>query len=154
MVEKIEELLRPSFVSNFIAILTVTLTVTLIGGIFIKSFVALVNPELSVYLWFLPLIYLGLYIFFTFLKSINEKLDEIIFCSVCASFFTALIIGIFLKFNILILALMLGMTLTGISHELVDYLEMKNKRFIMRDFLIQLLLFLAGFGMLILIGGK
>lgn len=107
--------------------------------------------ELINYFWILPLVYLGFYLFFTFLKASNNYLDKLIFCSVCFSFFSALILGIFLKFNIIILALMMGMSVSGITYKIKEVLEEKNKTFISYHFVIQLCLTLIGLGIILMI---
>ena len=82
---------------------------------------------------------------FTFLKYRFESLDRLIFCSVCFSWGAVLLIAILLKFiPEIIIAFMLGMTVTGISYRLEEFLKAKKRKFIMRFFLIQLTLTLLG----------
>ena|SRR3990167_3941867 len=71
------------------------------------------------YLYILPIGYISLFLFFTFLKTINDKLDKLIFCSVCFSFFTMLIVSMFF-FPPIITAFHLGLSATGIAYSLKD----------------------------------
>lgn len=96
------------------------------------------------YLYILPIIYFTLFILFTFIKTLFPSSKKIIFCSVCASYFTALIIGFIIPYPPIILAFALGMTITGISYKFLEYLENKNKNFIMDFFIIQTILMFIG----------
>ncbi len=70
------------------------------------------------YLWLLPLLYLGAFMVLTVLRLASDRLDKIIFCTTCFSFFAILIIGFIMKFDPIILAFMVGMTVTGASIKL------------------------------------
>jgi len=90
------------------------------------------------YLWILPLAYTVLFLFYTFLKVVDERLDKVIFCSVCAAWFTFLIVGFLLSFEAIVLMFMLGMTATGIAKYGSDYGKDKNIMFLNNFFLMQL----------------
>jgi len=90
------------------------------------------------YLFFLPLGYIALFLVYTAIITAMPKSKKIIFCTLCASYFTLLIIGIFLQFSIIILALLLGMTITGIAYKTNEYLVSKGYEGGMQHFALQL----------------
>jgi len=69
-------------------------------------------------LFWLPFIYTGLFLAFTFLKTVSKTADKIIFCPTCASYFFVLI-GMFI-FNIppIIISLGLGLTISGLAYKI------------------------------------
>jgi len=102
------------------------------------------NLSIVNYIFILFVSYIVLFIFFSFLKAISKKMDKLIFCSVCFSWATMLIIGLFLGFNLIILAFLLGMSITGLVYKIDEYLNYKNKTFIFQHFVIQLIFTIIG----------
>lgn len=96
------------------------------------------------YLIILPLSYIGLFLLFTLIVTIFPKSKIIVFCTTCSAFFSLLLIGFILKFPAIILIFMLGMSITGISVKLSEYLKSKGKNYIMQFFLLQLLMAMIG----------
>ncbi|MEK6881292.1 MAG: hypothetical protein AABY22_16845 [Nanoarchaeota archaeon] len=100
--------------------------------------------ELINYLWILPLIYLGLYLFFVFLKSYNNLFDKLIFCPVCGAWFFGLILGFIFNYPMEIIIFQIGMSATGIVMHLKEILHAKKQKFIFDFFLYQLIVTILG----------
>lgn len=93
-------------------------------------------------IFYLILGYVALFFFYAILKSLDDFLDKLIFCIVCATFFTMLIAGfIILKLDFTILSFMMGMSATGISYMISD--KLKNKWY-GNLFIVQLLMTIIG----------
>ena len=100
--------------------------------------------ELLGYLLILPILYIIFFVVFTILKKIFPNFmnkENPFFCTVCASFFSVLILGFLTGFPSIILAFLLGMTTTGISVKSDQYLFfIKKKDYPAQFFIIQLIL--------------
>ena len=70
--------------------------------------------------------------------------EKLIFCSMCSSFFSVLILSIIFKFPSILIAFMLGMSVTGIAFKTNQALERRNERYIMQHFLLQLAMTIIG----------
>jgi hypothetical protein len=88
----------------------------------------------------IPLIYTGLFLIFTFLKTVSKSLDKIIFCTVCAAWFTGLLILIVSGFNVVLVSFAIGMSVTGIAYFLRDF----NIKYFNHFLILQLLFTLIG----------
>ncbi len=100
--------------------------------------------DITSYLYILPLGYLGLFIIFTFLKTISITLDRWIFCTVCFTWATHLVIGFIFLYPAVILTFMLGMTISGIAIKSEIFLQDREKTFPASFFIIQLILTILG----------
>ena len=101
------------------------------------------------YLWILPLLYVLLYIGWSAIKSINPLTNKLIFCPVCATFFSVLLLGFILDINHLILSFLLGLTMTGIAMKIHQTLKDKDKKYFAQLFFLEL--FFTFIGLLIVI---
>lgn len=97
------------------------------------------------------LMYVGFFLFYTFLKTISKKLDKIIFCSVCATFFSVMVISFILKADLIISFFLLGMSITGLVYKIEEELIKRKKKIIGSHFIIQLILTLLIMGVILII---
>ena len=106
----------------------------------------MVQVDLNQYFLILLPSYIILYFFYSFIKVFfkDKFIDKLIFCPMCASFFTILIIGFILDFHPLIQAFLLGMTTTGIAFKTNEYLKYKGKSYFAQHFILQFILALIG----------
>ena len=91
-----------------------------------------------------PAMYIAFFFIYTIIILIYPKSKKLIFCSVCASWFTVLIISILLSFPTTIVAFMIGMTVTGIAYWLDELFIVKKKEFILQQLVFQLLFTILG----------
>ena len=96
------------------------------------------------YLGILPLSYFLIFIGYSLIKSMSKIARKIIFCTVCVTWATLLILGFILKFPPIILAFMLGMSITGIYYKFDEYLVKRKIDFPLQQFLIQLIFTILG----------
>lgn len=96
------------------------------------------------YLWQMPLIYFVLYIAFVVAKSSGmikiggvDIFDKIIFCPVCATWFSYMVYGFFV-YPIIISSLQIGLSMTGLSMYFNEELGKKQKRFPFDFFTLQI----------------
>lgn len=84
------------------------------------------------YILFLVSLYVLFFIIYTFLKTISKKLDKIIFCSVCFTWASTLIvfsIGYFQgAFPLYILTFLFAFSLSGIAGDLSEVIRKKTKK--------------------------
>lgn len=108
------------------------------------------------YIFSIPLIYIGLWIFFTILKASSQKLEKLIFCSVCFAWATHLILAFIFSYPMEITTFMLGMTITGIAYKIqekrnVDENTSEIKQFLTNFFVMQLLFTIIGLAVVLAI---
>lgn len=103
------------------------------------------------YLWELPIVYIGLFLFFVFVKTLFNKsiIDKILFCNVCASWFTYMIYGFFL-YPLIISAFQIGLSMTGISMYLKEEKDKRKIEMPFDFFILQLMVTLIGISLIII----
>jgi hypothetical protein len=88
-------------------------------------------------------LYIIFFVFYTFLKTESKLMDRIIFCSVCFTWASILLLSIFFSFQLPIIALLLGISIGGLSYNLSDFFKDK-KKFITSHFFVLLLMTIVG----------
>jgi len=104
------------------------------------------------YLLLLPILYAVFFVTYALVRTLIPKSRRILFCLVCTSWFSVFIISIF-YFPFVITVFLMGMSFTGISYRLIDYLKNKDKNFVLDFFIIQLLLTILGLAIIKIYGG-
>ena len=73
------------------------------------------------YFLFVIALYLIVFSFYTFITTLIPKSKKIIFCGVCFTWFSVLILSLFFNFGLVSWAFMLGMSVTGLSELIREY---------------------------------
>ena len=95
----------------------------------------------------LGVMYFVFFLVFIALKAASKKLDKLIFCPTCASWFFVMVLSFIFGFPLIVSAFLLGLSIMGIVYKIVDVLESKKKNFKISHFqlfLLQLIFTIIG----------
>ena len=95
----------------------------------------------------LSIMYLVFFLVFIVLKATSKKLDKLIFCPTCISWFSVMVLSFIFGFPLIVSAFLLGLSITGIIYKIVEVLESKKKNFKISNFqlfLLQLIFTIIG----------
>ena len=113
--------------------------------------------QLFLLIFYLSMFYFLFFWLFSELKARFVFWDKLIFCSVCFVWASVFLLNFYLsmkyQMGFVLIAFLLGLSLTGISYKIDELLEERNRRFIMRFFLIELFFTITGIIFLYIIGG-
>lgn len=103
----------------------------------------LIHNSVGTWLIILPILYLVMFLIFTLLKTINSRLDKIIFCSVCFSYAFVLIFIVLLGITPIITTYALGLSIVGLSYR-ISYKVSEPRSGLLNFFIVMLFFTIIG----------